>query len=73
MCLKFFEERKFYASRASKVKLVLKLLALDAAKKARLKNTRHFLEEDQNKSFEANGKYHHAQIDKFKLIELHVF
>ena len=38
----FFEERKFYASRASKVKLVLKLLALDAAKKGWLKNTRHF-------------------------------
>ena len=31
MCLQFFEERKFYASRVSKVKLVLKLLALDAA------------------------------------------
>ena len=29
----FLEERKFYASRASNVKLILKLLALDAAKK----------------------------------------
>ena len=34
MCLQFFKERKFYASRASKVKLVLKLLALDVAMKA---------------------------------------
>ena len=42
MCLQFFKERKFYASRASKVKLVLKLLALDAAKKGWLKNMRHF-------------------------------
>ena len=34
MCLQFFEEQKFYASRASKLKLVLKLLALDAAKES---------------------------------------
>ena len=36
----FREERKFYASRASNVKLVLKFVALDDAKKELLQNTR---------------------------------
>ena len=40
MCLQFFKERKFYASRASKVKLVLKLHALDTAMKEWMKNCR---------------------------------